>query len=203
MARRAFSDFDSELMLRMANRTDITSGIRAFLLNDALQHVANQYEHKELQASGLGTLTIGTDNFVISATDVWWPEVVQNNTVSQRLRPGDKDQMEAIEKRSGRPFKYYWWNGTFYVDCLSDATYDMKVWYVRQLAEWTTGEAPLDRVYDQLVLMWAAKMGFETVRDFTEAQLLGMQIGMYMAQMKLPVRRAKLDDRLTGLKVRL
>ncbi len=203
MARRTFDGFDDELEIRLANRTDITSAIRAQLLNDAMFKVGIMYEHTELQKQASITQLITTDSFDVTDSDLWWVELVRNTTDNRVLTLGDMDKIESIAKRTAPPSRYYTrGRNTIYTDTIVNTAKTMKVYYVKKPAQWSSGEAPYDETFDMLILMWANKFGLETVRDLEAADALGKQIGMYVSGMKLPLRKQQLNDINSGLQVR-
>jgi hypothetical protein len=202
MARRVFADFDTELALRLANRSDITSAIRGFLLNDAMFKIGIMYEHSQLQASATPTQLISTDSFSIAAGDLWWVEWMRNTTDGRPVTLGDMDKIESMAKRTGPPQQYYTRGSTIVTDTIVDTAKVHKVMYVAKPAQWSAGAAPYDEQFDMLILMWAAKFGMESVRDFETADAMGKQIGMAVAGMKLPVRKQQLNDYNSRLMVR-
>lgn len=205
MARRDFSACDTELDIRLAKRTDITSTMRGYFLNDALRAVAVSFKHPELQITGTGTLSSGTDSFTITisgSAELWWPSLVRDNTVERTLKLGEMDQIEDRTKPSSNPYKYYWWGNVFYTDAKPTASHTMKVWGIRQIVEWSSGSAPMNQVYDPLIIMTAAYVGLTTVRDYEEAERQLQQMKRYVAEFKLPVNEATKDDRSTGIQVR-
>lgn len=203
MARRAFSGFDDELMIRLANRTDITTAIRAQLLNDAMFKIGLLYVHSELEKNASITQLITTDSFDVTDSDLWWVEMIRNTTDNRVLALGDMDKIESQAKRTGIPMQYYTrGRNTIYTDTIVNTAKSMKVFYVKKPAQWSTGEAPYDETFDMLILMWAHKFGLETVRDLEAADALGKQIGMYVSGMKFPVRKRQLNDINSRLNVR-
>jgi hypothetical protein len=203
MARRVFSDFDTELTLRLANRTDITSAMRAFFLNDAQFKLGVMYEHAQLQETTSETLLIAEDTLDVSGDDLWWVENLQNVTDNRPITMGNWKKMESVSKRTGPPMQYYQRGAnSLFFDTLADTAKTIKVFYVKKPAQWSTGEAVFDEQYDVLLLMWAQKLAMETVRDMDTADAIGKQIGMYVSQMDLPLRKQQLNDRDTGVHVR-
>ena len=204
MARRTLNDFDAELLVRLANRTDITPVMRSFLLNDAMFKVGIMYEHSQLQKTSIEPQLIGTDTFDIAGGDLWWVEHMWNMTDNRTVTLGDMDKIEAMIKRTAPPMQYFTRASSIFLDSISNTAKQHRVFYVKKPAQWTvvTDPAPYDEQYDQLLLMWAAKMGMETVRDFEAADLIGKQIGMYVSGMKLPVRKQQLNDINSRMPVR-
>lgn len=203
MSRRVFADFDDQLNLRLGKRADVSAAMRAQFLNDAILKLSGMYVHTQLQGVSAGTLAQGLDSFVPTETDLWWPEVVKDLTSGRILNLDDKENIEQMPKRAGVPALFYWFNDTFYVDVLADAARSMRVWYIRKPATFSAGSPVLGEEYDPLVLMWAGKIGFESVRDFDEADAQGKQISMFLSGVNFPPRQAKLNDQRTGIKVRM
>jgi hypothetical protein len=204
MARRTLNDFDAELLVRLANRSDITAAMRSFLLNDAMFKVGIMYEHSQLQKTTVEPQLISTDTFDIADGDLWWVEHMWNMTDNRTVTLGDMDKIEAMVKRTAPPMQYFTRASSIFLDSISNTAKQHKVFYVKKPAQWSvaTAPAPYDEQYDQLLLMWAAKMGMETVRDFEAADLIGKQIGMYVSGMKLPVRKQQLNDINSRMPVR-
>ena len=206
MARRVLADFDAELLLRLGNRTDITSTQRAFFLDDAYRRIANEFKHPELEATTTGTLAIAADTFTVSATDLWWPVLLKNTTGSYNLDVGGMELIENQSKPTGNyPRKYYWWGqSTFYVEQKPDTAQSMKLWYIKSVTELSAGGSPvIDRMFDPLLVMIAAKIGFETVRDFQEAVIQEVAANNYISEMKLPRYEANKADHNTGIRMRI
>jgi hypothetical protein len=202
MARRVFSEFDDELEVRLANRTDITSAMRAFLLNDAMFKIGKHYVHTQLQKVDDATQLITTDSFTLDDGDLWWVEHIRNTTDNRPLSLGDMDKIEAIAKRTAPPQQYYTRGSTIYTDTISNTAKTHKVFYVKKPAQWSSGEAPYDEDFDMLIIMWAHKLGHETVRDFEAADAVGKQIGMYVSGMKFPIWKQQMNDINSRLTVR-
>jgi hypothetical protein len=201
--RRTYEDFDTQLTLRLANRSDITAAMREQLLNDALMHVALMYEHPELEGTSTGTQAIGAESFTVAATDVLWPEYLRNTTNGYAMRLEGKDTIESMTKRSGIPRRYHWWGNTFFTDTLPTVATSYKLFYVKTPSRFDAGETcPIGEQYDMRVLMWAQKFGLESVRDLVEADALGKQIGMFVARMNLPVRKSKMNNYQSRIRVR-
>lgn len=203
MARRQYADFSAELALRLGNRTDLTSVMIENFLNDAQQKLALQYEHRCMQATAQELLLINNSTLTpLVATDLWWVEFIRNETDSRGIFLGDKDKIQSQQMRVGIPYNFYNWGGTLYFDRQADVQKTLTLWYLKKLPRFTSGSLPFDENYDVLLSMWAAKIGLETFRDFDEASVLGQQIGMYVAQMRFPLREDKKNDRNQGFKVR-
>lgn len=203
MARRDYAAFDAELLVRLANRTDITSTMRGYLLNDAMFKIGIMYEHTQLQKRADITQTINTDTFDVTDSDLWWIEHIRNTTDNRPVTLGDMQKLESVTKRTGPPTQYYTRGAnTVYTDTLADAAKTMRVFYVKKPAQWASGNAPYDEQFDILILMWAHKLGLETVRDMEAADTLGKQIGMTVAGMHLPLRKQQMNDWSTGINVR-
>lgn len=208
MSRRVLADFDAELLLRLGNRTDITSTMRGFFLQDAARSVANAVVDPALQKTTNMTLAGSTDNIDPTAapnnlTDIWWAESLKNLTDGWFIVPADRQEIEQlITKQSGPPFRYYWFGGKFYFDTLANGAKTIQLWYKRKPAEFTVSPET-DSIFDVVIIMKAAQIGFETVRDFDEAAKQRAMIGQYVRENNLPVNMAKLDDYRQGLQVRL
>lgn len=202
MSRRTFTNFDTELSLRLANRTDITSAIRGFLLNDAMFKLGKHYEHSQLQVYEDETQLISTDYFDITAANLWWVEWIRNTTDNRPVTIGDLNKLEALAKRTGPPFQYHCRGSRIFTDTIADTAKTMRVFYIKKPAQWSAGEAPFDEDFDMLILLWAHKLGLESVRDFEAADAVGKQIGMYVSGMKFSVRQQKLNDENAGMRVR-
>lgn len=202
MARRTFTDADSELLLRLGNRSDATSALREQWLNDAHFKVGKQYEHREIQATENLSLLIATDSVAMPA-DIWWPDWLFNTTDSKPVHDGDRDLIETMTKRTAPPNRFYTWGTSFFFDTLADTGKTIRLYYIAKPARWSgTDNLPYDEVYDQIVMLWATKISLVALRDLEEADAIGKEIGMYVAQNKLPTREQKKNDQNTGIQVR-
>lgn len=202
MARRTFDEFDDELEIRLANRTDITSTMRGFFLNDAMFKIGKHYEHTQLQKRDDASQLISTDSFEITDGDLWWILNIVNTTDNKQMTPGDYDKLEVRSKRTAPPQQYYTYGSTIYTDTIADTAKTHDVMYVRKPAQWSSGEAPYDEDFDPLILMWAHRIGLQTVREFEGADAIGKEIGLYVSGMKFPIWKQRLNDREARLQVR-
>lgn len=203
MARRTFDDFDAQLAQRLGNRSDITSAVRAQILNDALLKVSNMYVHRELQSTTEVQLAQGSDFGVVTPEGFWWIENVKDLTGQFPITPGDKDLIESTNKPVTRPTRFYTWANQIYFNCLADEPRTIKIWYVSRPDYWSTEESPLDILFDQLILLWAQKIGSMQVRDLDEADAIGKEIAMYVAGHKLPLNQQNRNDYRAGIQVRV
>jgi hypothetical protein len=200
MARRTFERIDANLSLRIGNRTDVSSTMRAEWINDALLRCSNEYEHPEMEGIVVETLVRGTDFIVpVVATDLWWPVMVKNNVSGTICRPADRERLEqGILKIEGPPARFYWWNNTFYFDALANADIPIKIWYRRLPAEWTTGVSVLAKAYDVILELYAAENALNFLREYDKAELSAREVKTYLMDMNLPKRSEKLNDYKTG-----
>lgn len=204
MSRRVLADIDAEVLLRIANRSDITATQRAHFIDDAYRWVALTYEHPQNEVTTTGTIASGTDVVVPVATDLWVPVIVKDTTNNYIMPPGEKHIAEQGQKMSGNPSRWYWWGGTLYVDRKPTATTSVKIWYLKALAEIATGESSIfDRAFDPLIIMKAAEIGLSTVRDFKEAHVLSVEIDNYTAEWNLPKRKVRLGTERQGMRPRI
>lgn len=201
MARRTLAEIDAEVLLRLANRTDITSSQRSQFIDDAYRWVCKEYVHPEIEAETTGSLAIGADVIIPVADDIWWIEVVQNSTTGKVLDVGDKDVIEDRLKTSGDPTKWYWWSRRVRTDRKPTAITPYAIWYIKSVAELTTGQSPvIDRLFDIVIIMKAAQIGLSTVRDFKESAMLNSEIDRYVQKEGLPKREA--NKVMTGAGIR-
>jgi hypothetical protein len=202
MARRTFTDATAELLLRLGNRSDASDTLREQWINDAMYKVGNQYEHREIQATGTLSVTNGDDEAAAPA-DMWWPEWVYNITDNKPVYTGDRDLIETMVKRSGPPDKFYTWGSVFFFNTLANSSKSMRLYYVQKPVRWVDGATLVfDECYDAFVMLWATKIGLTALRDLEEADAVGKEIAMYVAQHKFPLREQRKNDRLTGIQVR-
>lgn len=205
MSRRSYTDIDAEVLLRLANRTDITSGQRGFFINDAYLMVAIMFTHKEIQKiSPSEALSQGSDNFTPAVTDVWFPTAMRNQTDGYIIRQESLERAERAQtKPTSRPYTYYWYGGTFYFEAFADTAKTIKLWYKRKPVDIVIGNgSELDQLFDPLIIMEAARMGLETVRDFDEAGKQEQSFLEYVKKNKIPMDQAKLNDYRQGWRVR-
>lgn len=205
MSRRSFNDIDAELLLRLANRTDITTAQRAFFIKDAYLNIAMMFVHKEIQRiTTAETIASGSDSLTPVTTDIWYPTFVRNSTDGVILDPDSQERIERLQtKPSAPPYKFYWYGGVFYFDSFANTAKALKIWYKRKPVDFSgSSNSELDELFDPFIIMDAARIGFETVRDYDEAKV---QKGLFMAEVankKIPVEESKLNDYHQGFKVR-
>jgi len=195
---------DAELLLRIANRTDITAGMRGFFLNDAYLKVANEFDHAELQGLVSETVTVGNSSLTPTVTDIWWPDLVKDVTNAKLLTVADKEQIVGVVLPNGPPSRFYWYGEVFYLDSRPLVNTSIGIWYVKHPVELVSGVASvLDPIFDPLIVMFAAQLAFETGRDFAEAHIQEVTANNYVARQRLPLREAKKNDYRTGIRVRM
>jgi hypothetical protein len=79
----------------------------------------------------------------------------------------------------------------------------LRIWYKRKPADFSGDDSSeLDEMFDPFIIMEAARIGFETVRDFDEAEKQLQIFRMEAASKKLPLDQAKLNDYRQGFRVR-
>lgn len=202
MARRVLADFDSELLLRLANRTDVTETQRGFFLQDGYRWICNAWEHKELQGTVLQTLDAGEDSITLDST-AWNPVFVRNLTGDYPLNPADLDEIEEIaHPDSDHPSKYCWWGGDLVFDTTAITAQSLRIRTKATVEDFVTSPV-IDQLFDVAIIMVAAIIGFETVRDFDEAAKQKIQFENWMKEVKLPILQEKLNDYRTGIQVRM
>lgn len=205
MARRVFSDFDAELQLRLGNRTDIDSTLRAQFINDGYLKVCNLFQHVELQGfTQTEQIAQGADTLTPTVTDLWFPRALRNATDGYIIRQDNLERIERAQtKPTSRPYTYYWWAGVFHFEAFADTAKTVWVWYKKIPPEFSVGSPIIDKMFDPLITMYAAEVGFETVRDFDQAAVESKLADKYAAQRKLPLDQVKQDDYRTGWRVRI
>lgn len=205
MARRTYNDIDAELLLRLANRTDITSAMRANFIKDGYLAIAILFRHREIQKTATETLTQGSDTLTPVATDLWFPSFLRNATDGYPIRLEAQWRVERSQtKPTTRPYSYYWYNGQFIFEANADTAKSIKIWYKRKPADFSgSTSSELDELFDPFIIMEAAAIGFETCRDFSEAKAQREGIIREAQRLKLPLDQANLNDYRQGFKVRL
>lgn len=204
MARRTYADIDLEVQSRLGNRSDITSNQRGFFINDAYLSIAMQFRHPEIEkiASAEGIVQ-GADSTIPIVQDIWYPTSLRNMTDGYLIRLDDQNRVERAQtKPTARPYTYYWYGKTFYFESFADTAKVLKIWYKRKPVDIANGVSELDQLFDPLIVMEAAKIGFETVRDFDEAAVQEKMITVWAEKQNLPVNMAKLNDYRQGFRVR-
>lgn len=195
MARKTFADMQGYVAARLGNRTDVTNTMIEQWLNGALKRISNSYEHKELHGLATETLTAGADSITPAATDIWWPVNVKDSTNGPFLKPAERTEIEALQaKPSGNPVRYHWWGSVFYFDRQPAANTSIKIWYYKKPAYWTSGNSVLSDEYDDVVEMFASLLGHNHLRDFQGAHFQEVEINNWLADMNLPVLKARMDD---------
>jgi len=190
MARRLLADFDAELLLRLANRNDITSGMRTRFLNDAYRWACVSYKHPEIEAETTGVQALAADVITPVATDIWWYETIQNSDTGRVLSIGDKDIIENVIKQTGDAVRFYWWASRLRTDRKAAAATNFALWYVKKVPEIATSPL-IDELFDPILIMKAASIGLSTVRDFKESALVNSEIDKYTQMWSLPKRESK------------
>jgi hypothetical protein len=206
MARRTFDEIDAELLLMVANRTDLTAAMRNFALDQAYYHVASMFKHPELEGIDTPTLADNATSFTMDATDVWWITSVRDTTNERPVHPMSRETDQALTtKPDGAPSRYVYYNETLYVDRKADGAVAMAVDYYQRPAELGgSSTSALDHVFDEVILMMAAKFAFIKVRDFDESKEIDREIVLYLGRQRIPWREHKVAaDQNAGLRVRL
>lgn len=204
MARRTYTDIDTELLMRLAKRTDVTADMRSHFIKDALLNIAALFKHKELQLVTNETILIGASSWSPVATDVWFPTMLKNTTDGYIIRQESQVRVERAQtKPISRPYTYYWYGGVFYHESLADTQKAVELWYKRRPVDFSgSASSELDEMFDIFIIMDAARIGFETVRNFAEAE---KQLGLFRAEAErkqVPLEQAKLNDYRQGFRVR-
>lgn len=204
MARRNYNDIDAELLLRLANRTDITSTQRGFFIKDAYLNVAMMFKHKEIEKTVLETLSLASDTLTPTATDIWFPTLLRNQTDGYIIPLESKERVERLQvKPTAPPYRHYWYAGVFIFESLANTAKSIKVWYKRKPTDFSgANSSELDELFDPFIIMDAARIGLETVRDFDEAEAQKKLFLAEVAGKKVPVEQAMLNDYRQGFKVR-
>jgi hypothetical protein len=202
MARRVLLDFDTELHVRLAKRSDFDSTLRAQLLHDGYLWVCATYVHRELEGTTIGSQAIGSDEIILEADDLAWIELLKNTDTGKNVYLGDKDEIENREKQSGDPMRFYWWAGQVITDRKPTVIRAYKAWYQKVVDEIDTSPIT-DRLFDPIIIMKAAEMGYSTIRDFKEAIGVAGEIERYTNQFNLPKLRQKLNTQRAGFQPRL
>jgi len=202
MARRDLEAFDTELNIALGKRTDITAAIRNFNIDQAYYHVANAIRHPELETTASPTLTADTD-LVALESDFWFPELVFNDTDDRQILPSSIPVTEIRTKPSGDPATYTRWGSSLYFDKKPTTNKTIKIWYTKRPAELTTGQnSVLDVLYDQIILLFAIKFSFESIRDFDQAAKIQQGIDKQASELKTPWRMTKTEDSKRTIRVR-
>jgi hypothetical protein len=120
------------------------------------------------------------------------------------LRQESQERVERAQlKPTSRPYTYYWYGKTFYFESFADTAKMLRIWYKRKPADFSGDDSSeLDEMFDPFIIMEAARIGFETVRDFDEAEKQLQIFRMEAASKKLPLDQAKLNDYRQGFRVR-
>jgi len=195
---------DTEVHLRCANRTDITSAMRENFINDAYYSIANEFAHVELESYGTGTVAIGADTVtLVDVTAFWWEVLLKNITSGKIMDRDDKWRIESGTKSSGSPQRYHYWNSTFYVDKKPTAIESIGIWYVKKPTNLNgTQSSVLNEVFDPAIVMLAASFGLAAVRDFAEANIQEVQYQNYISGKRLTKWEARKVDHRLGIQVR-
>lgn len=205
MARRVLADFRTEVILRCANRTDLTDTMAGIFVQDAYLAICNQFEHQELKAHDLTTFTIGQD-YTNASSLMWWPELLTNYTEGYTIDLANIEDIEGQIKQSGMPHRFHWRyyptvGNRFYWDSKPTYAYNLLYWFVRKPAEFT-GSPEIDQIFDPVIVMKAASLALSTFRDLAEAHIVDVEMNNYISDHRLPLRQGKLMDHNTGVKVR-
>src|SRR5690606_12211563 len=155
MARRVLADFDAEILLRLANRKDITATQRAQFFHDAYLLVASELPHPELQGTGTEILNANTSTLAPSSIpDLWWPQIVRDGTNASLIDVIEMRTMLAKRVSTGNPTKYYGWSNAVNYDKAPSTNLTLKIWYKKIPEELTAGQSPvIGREFDLLIIM--------------------------------------------------
>lgn len=204
MARRVLADFDAELRLRLMNRTDITAAMRSRFINDAYLMIANEFVHKEFQVTAFETLASGAFTLTPTATDLWWIRYMRDETHGRAIDQKDVEYTERDTRVAGIPTEVYWWGGVFYFNRIASEDISLKIWYKRKPVEIAPGASPeFDELFDVLIPMKAAKIGFETVGNQEQAHIQETMYRNYVATAKFPVYQNEHNSQRKGIRVRM
>lgn len=207
MARRVYADLDSEVLQRLGNRTDITATQRGFFIQDAYLRIAAAYDHVELQGESSAISTTSPLDYVSTAaiTDLWWPILVKDSTNGFVLSPEDKSTIDNMLKASSQPRKFYWYAQRFVFDCNAAGTYTIYTKYKKKPIEIAGGASSvLDQIYDMLIILKAAEIGFETSRDWESATMMITLYKRHEIDLGLiPTKQERLNDYRQGIRVRV
>lgn len=205
MARRVLADFDAELLLRIANRTDITSTMRTQFINDAIKAIANEYKHPELEGLEDEVLVLDTRELTpLVATDLWWPVEVKDIDNNRFIDFTSRTKIERHEITAGIPTEYYWWKEIFYFNRMPETDLNIRIWYKIKPDDISTGESPVfDDLYDPMVAMKAAQIALSTVGDQQAAHIQMVEAANYAARQKFPTEEHERNDRRKALTVRM
>src|SRR5262245_10125448 len=176
MARRNYNAEDNEVKLRFGNRTDLDATVRSHFIRDAYLNVAILFRHKELEAFAAGTesVPVAADRWLpLSVVDIWFPTFLRNDTDGTVMWPTSQEKIERIAtKPTAPPRKFYWYGGFFIFDSFTNTSKLLRVFYKRKPLEGVFtggGFSEMDEIFDPLIIMDAARVGLETVRDFDQA----------------------------------
>jgi hypothetical protein len=204
MARRVYADHEAELHVRIAKRTDITAAQRGHFLNDALLWLINEYPHPEYEGIANETILISTDELLpITITDFWWPSLIKNSTTGRPIDGSSKEDIESRQKVSGEVTEYYFWAGKLFFDRIASAATNIRIWYKKQPAFWSSGVSPLQALYDSLVPIKAAVFVLSAIGDQKASHLQETEYNNHARLLRLPSHEAERNDRTAGIRVRM
>jgi hypothetical protein len=194
---------DSELLLRLGNRTDVTASMRGHFIDDAYRRVAYDYDHKQLDETVDLYIPSGDDRQP-QPDDMWFPVQLKNLITGRLIRPTDKDWIDSMQKASGDPHQFYWWKDEFVFDTYARVDMHTQLKYKKNPVALEAGDVSvLDELYDMLIILKAAQIGFETVRDWEAAKSLAGLYSKYEVDNGLmPVDKEKLNTWQSRIKVR-
>jgi hypothetical protein len=202
MARRIYADIDEEVNIRLARSSNVTATQRGFFINDALRMIVNEFPHPEYDRFYTDSIAQSNDSMTPTATDLWWPRLMRDTTNNRPIDASDLDKIESIRKVTGYITQYYWFNNVFYFDRYAQATTAVKIWYKRTVAEFTSGSPEFNQIYDELLVMRAAQIGYSSIGDQSNAAVQKAEGDAYVQWMRLPALEEKKNDRRKGVVVR-
>jgi hypothetical protein len=178
--------------------------MRSNFIKDAYLAIAILFRHKEIQKTATETLAINSDTLTPTVTDLWFPTFLRNVTNGYPIRQESQERIERAQtKPTARPYTYYWYGGVFYFESLADTVKSIKIWYKRRPVDFSGSQSSeLDEMFDPFIIMEAAAIGYETVRDFAEADAQRKGFLREAQRLKLPLDQAKLNDYRQGFRVR-
>jgi hypothetical protein len=202
MARRVYADFDSQLHVRLAKRTDISAADREQLLNDAIIGIGNEFAHPELEGTFTATVSLGSQTVTPAETDISYISFLKRTDTGREIEHKSKEEIERRDIDTGSISEYYWWGGVITFNFLADAATAIKGWYKKLPARFTTGSPVLRELYDPLIIMRAAKLGWESIGNLKKAHEQEVLFNNYIKEFKIPSHEAEKNDSRKGIQVR-
>jgi hypothetical protein len=162
-------------------------------INDAQRYILNTRRFNFMEAEATVTTTDGSQSLTGVPSDLQTPLSLRiytptgNASLLPYIEYEDIDlgfpNVQAVGE--GSPSAWYVFDGTIYIYPTADATYTLKLKYIKKVIELTTDaqvpEVPED--FSELLVLSAYKRALEWNDNFDKAQIIQLQVDELMSNM--------------------